>query len=222
MTVSTGPAFDLTAWLTPDASDALSRAMRRRSFAAGAIVYTQGDAGDEMFRVVSGSVRLSVRRHDGREIVFLLLRAGDFFGDSSMVDGGPRPQSAEALTAVELDVLSRAAFDELHRADRAYDLALLKLLSTQMRVVSERFAEASLSSLRARVARRILELAPLLRGGGGDVRLSQTEMAAMVGASRQSVNKVLGTMQREGILEIEHGSVGVLDLAAVRREAADD
>lgn len=196
--------------------------MRRRSFTAGAIIYTQDDPGDEMFRVASGSVRLSVRRHDGREIVFLLLRTGDFFGDSSMVDGGPRPQSAEALTAVELDVLPRAAFDELHHSDRIFDLALLKLLSTQMRVVSERFAEASLSSLRARVAKRILELTPLLRGSGGDVRLSQTEMASMVGASRQSVNKVLGTMQREGIVGIEHGSVVVLDLAAIRRDAADE
>jgi len=173
-----------------------------------------------MFRLIEGSVRLAVIRSDGREAVFMLFEPGDCFGDSSLVDGGARPQTAEALTNVWVDVLDREAFALLRAKFRAFDDALLKLLAKQMRMVSEQYTYSNLHDLRSRVAARLVEAA---RSFGTEVdggtrltlRLNQSELAAMAGASRQSVNKVLQRLQSEGLVTIEYGNVLVRDLSAL-------
>lgn len=223
----TDSTFDMFQWMTPEVKVAFGLAVRRRRYDAGQMIYVQGEPGLEMFRLVTGSIRMSVRRRDGREIIYLLFEPGDCFGDSSLVDGDPRPQTAEALTAVEADVLDRAAFDRLRADQRGFDDALLKLLSRQMRVVSAHYAGASLGSLTARVAGRISEAArafgePAEGGVRLSLRLSQSEVAMMVGASRQSVNKILQRFQADGLLTIEYGNILVRDLAAILRLAIDD
>lgn len=151
--------FDLLQWMDADVARAFKAAMFRRHYSAGQTLYFQGDPGDEMFRLISGSVRLSVSRSDGREIVHALFEPGDCFGDSSMVDGGPRPQTVEAQTDVVVDVIDMASFNRLRQAHRGFDDALLKLLALQMRFACMCFEEASLEDMSARVARRILDAA---------------------------------------------------------------
>lgn len=218
--------FDLLQWMDPDVAHAFQAALCRRRYAAGQLIYLQGDPGNEMFRLISGSVRMSVNRKDGREIIYILFEPGDCFGASSLVDGGPRPQTAEAQTDIEVDVIDLPSFNRLRQAYRGFDDALLKLLAKQMRVVSTHFEDASLDDVASRVARRILHAT---RAFGTDadggtrlsLRLSQTDIAHMVGASRQSVNKALQRFQSEGLLTIEYGNILVRDLEGIRRAAGN-
>lgn len=216
-------AFDLLQWSDADTAAAFARAAKRRSFGAGQVIYAQGEDGSEMFRIVSGLVRLSVGRSDAREVVFLFFEPGDCFGVSSLIDGGPRPQTAEADTGVALEVLDLTAFRRLREKHRSFDDALLRLLAIQMRTISGRYADTSLNGLRARIATRIIETARPRSDAGGQIqftlRLSQTELAAMVGASRQSVNKELQRLQTEGLVGLEYGNVVVHDAPALKRLA---
>ena len=197
-------------------------AMHRRRLPAGETIYIQGDAGTEMYRIERGSVRLSVLRRDGREIVLLFSQPGDCFGDSSLVDGGPRPQTAQAITDVELSVLGAAAFRELRRTSPGFDDAMLRLLATQMRAATAQYADSSLDSLRSRVVARILLSARSFGTAAEDgvrltLRLSQAELAMMVGASRQHVNKVLKRIEADGLIVIEYGNILVRDPGRLER-----
>ncbi len=219
-------SFDMASWLPAAQQQLFARLARRRTYRASQTIYTQGEAGEEMFRIIEGSVRLSVLGLDGREVTFLLFGPGDCFGVSSLVDGAPRPQTAEALTGVTIEAIDRAAFAELRQSGRAFDEALLRLLATQMRAVSIFYTEAQLASLRQRVLRRLDEAMNSFgtEGEGGmrlSLRLSHTELAAMVGSSRQSVGKILQQLQAEGLIRIEYGNILILDLAAFR-DGIDD
>lgn len=213
--------FDMAQWMDPAANAAFASCAARRSYAAGQTVYYQDDPGTEMYRVISGSIRLSSRQPDGREVVFLLFGANDFFGASSLVDARPRPQTAECLTPVELDVLSARDFAWLRAQHSTFTDALLRLLAQQMRVVSGRYARASLTALPGRVAERMIELAIADHDVDGTpaliFRLAQAELAAMVGASRQSVNKVLQLLQAHGAIRIAPREIALLDVAALTR-----
>lgn len=216
--------FDMLQWMDAEVAQAFKSAAFRRDYAAGQVIYVQGDPGAEMYRLISGSVRMSVSRGDGREVIYILFEPGDCFGDSSMVDHGPRPQTAEAQTDVVLDVIDMPSFKRLRERHRGFDDALLKLLARQMRVVSAYLEEATLDDVGSRVARRILDAMRSFGTGveGGmrlSLRLAQADIAHMVGASRQSVNRVLQRMQKQGLLTIEYGNILVHDPEGIRRIA---
>jgi CRP-like cAMP-binding protein len=217
--------FDLFQWMDEDVARAFTTVVSRRRYAAGQMIYVQDEPGREMFRLITGSVRVSVGRSDGREVIYLLFEPGDCFGDSSLVDGGLRPHTAEALSDVEVDILHLPDFNRLRAQHRGFDDALLKLLARQMRAVSTQYEEASLNNLTSRVAGRILVAARSFGAAvdGGvriSLRLSQSEIASMVGASRQSVNKIIRRFQSQGVLTIDHGAILVRDFALLSRAAS--
>ena len=215
-------AFDICRWMDPPAIAAFDAAVRLRSYRAGQVIYRQGEPGNEMYRIVSGSVRLSVGSSDGREVVFVIFRDGACFGDSSMVDGGARPQTAEAIGDTSVQMLDRAGFEALRRDHARFGDAMMRLLAAQMRAISEQFVDISLNDLATRIATRILRDAQAVDvQGDGEMRLAlrlpQSELASMVGASRQSVNKTLQRLQRDGLIVIDYNVIQVRDAEGLRR-----
>lgn len=204
--------FDMLRWMDAESRGAFAAAVHHRRFQAGQTIYLQGDAGEEMFRVDHGSVRLSLTRTDGREIVLLLLQAGSCFGNSSLIDAGPRPQTAQAVTDVELSVLDAAAFGRLRGAHRGFDDALMRLLAAQMRAATTHYADRSLDDLRSRVIARLL----LLAGLTPTLHLSQSELAMMVGASRQHVNRVLKGLENGKLIAIDYATIHIVDIERLR------
>lgn len=217
--------FDFTQWLSAEARAALAAAARVRRLPAGATIYAQGDAGDEMFRIVSGVVRLSVMQRDGRELLYQLFQPGDSFGTSTIVDDEPRPQTAEAYEDVELEVWSRRTLDELRRVHPSLNDALLRLLSRHMRLLSDYFAGFAFDELSCRLAQRIVDAidmfgVPVAGGHAFSRSINQGELALMVGGTRQSVNRVLRDFKREGLVTTRGNALIVTDLPAMRRIAA--
>ena len=214
--------FDLFLWLAPEAREDLIRAMRPRAFGAGQSIYCQGEPANDMYRISSGFVRLSVRAEDGGEAVFLLFGPGDFFGASSLVDDRPRPHTADALTAVTLDVLGARDFAALRAQHPSFGDALMRLFIGQMRAASRQLVNSRLHNLSARIAKRILELLDVAKlvhddGASPPVQIPQSELAAMVGTSRQSANKVLKSLQADGLIEVRRKTIVVVDAQGLAR-----
>lgn len=209
------------------ARKAFAAATHRRRYAAGQTIYLQGEVGAEMYRIVQGSVRLSVVRRDGRELVLLFLQPSDCFGDSSLIDAGPRPQIAQAIADVELAVLDIAKFRQLRRDQPSFDDALLRLLATQMRAAATQYADSSLDKLRARILARLLVSANsfgvTVEGGVRLAqRLTQSELAMMVGASRQHVNRILKGLEAEQLIALGYGNILIRDIGALERRLDED
>jgi len=217
--------FDMFQWISPEAQAAFAGHGHRKRFAEGQTIYMQGEPGAEMFRVMSGAVRLSVISQEGRELLYLLFEPGDCFGISTVVDGEARPHTAEAQLDVELMSLSRSAFNTLRAEFPEVNDAAMRLIARHMRMLSEYFANSNLEQIELRVAARIVEAARSFGQLAPDgirlsIHLPQNDLALMVGASRQSVNKVLQQFQDSGVLTIEYGTMIIRDLDRLHQLAS--
>jgi CRP/FNR family transcriptional regulator, cyclic AMP receptor protein len=212
--------FDIFRCLTTEAQEAFNLACRRRHFADGCRIYAQSEPANEMYRIVSGSVRMSVLRHDGREVLYLVLEAGDCFGVCSMLDRAPRHHTTTASGDVEVQILRREACERVRSQHGSFGDGLIRLVSGHTRLLSEYFVSSTLDELPCRVAQRLLKAQkPNMISGRGirlTVRLCQGELALMVGASRQAVNRVLQKFQEDGLISIEYGRVQVHDVDRLR------
>lgn len=211
--------FDIFQWLSAEAQESFNLAARRRHFSDGCRIYAQSETGDDMFRIVSGYVRMSVLRHDGREALHSMLEAGSCFGICSMLDGAPRHHTTTADGEVELQILRRDACVRLRSEHPSFGEGLVRHMARHTRLLCEYFASSTLDELPCRVALRLLKAHTTIITGNKlcrVVRLSQSEVALMVGASRQAVNKVLQRFQDDGLISIEYGSVHLRDIDRLR------
>ena len=209
--------FDLLQWMPPALQHEFLARLQRRQYRAGQFIYVQGSTGTEMYRLISGTVKISVLRHDGRQITYTLFESGDCFGQTSLVDNEPRPQSTEAAATVEVGVLTKADFHALSEQYPAFVRAITRLLSAQLRVVAQNYEVASLDTLPVRIVRKILQTyadAPRQSAPDGSplVRLSQSDLASMVGVSRQSVNRVLSQLQEVGLIQRGYGTLHITNM----------
>lgn len=213
--------FDFMQWLPDDAREAVTRHATIRHVPARSTIYSQSEPGDEMFRIRAGLVRLSVMQSDGRELFYQLFGPGDCFGTSSVVDRETRPQTAEAYEDVELQVFSRAMLDELRAKFPIINDALLRLLSRHMRLLSDYFAGFAFDELSCRLAQRLVDMIDTfgVDADGGvmlSIPISQTELATMVGNTRQSVNRALQSFKEAGLLTTVGSRLLVTDLPRLR------
>jgi CRP-like cAMP-binding protein len=221
MSISEPAPFDIFQWLPEQARIEFDAAARRRHYVQGEFIYGQGESGDEMFRLVSGAVRLSVTRSDGRELLYLHFQPGDCFGVSTLIDGEGRPQMAEAREDLELQVLGRAEFNRFRARYREFDDALLRLVTRHMRLLSGFFEDSNLEDVSARVASRIVATArsfgkPCEAGIELAINLSQAELALMVGSTRQTVNRVVQQFQKDGLVSVRNGRLVIHSIDELR------
>ena len=177
---------------------------RIRHYAAGQSIFTMGSPGDSMMLVLAGSVRISVPSIEGSELLLAIVYPGEFFGGIAVLDGKERTADAQALTDCELAIWDRAdVLDFLGRHPNALS-TLVEVL--HLRQTDQRIAEVALMHLPARLAKALLRISQLDSATDqsmSKIHLSQQEIANMIGAARESVNKYLREWQRSGILRIE-------------------
>jgi len=212
--------FDLQQWMPEELRHAFLARLKHRVYRAGQSIYRQNSPGIEMYRLISGTVKISVLRPDGHQITYTLFEPGDCFGQTSLIDGCPRPQSTEAASVIEVGVLTLTDFRTLCETYPAFLHAVACLLSAQLRVLAQNYEMASLDALPVRIVRKILQIhlgspRPLSAGAAPCVHLSQSELAAMVGVSRQSVNRVLAKLQRDGLIQRDYGALRIVDLTGL-------
>ncbi|MEP7105118.1 MAG: Crp/Fnr family transcriptional regulator, partial [Chloroflexota bacterium] len=154
----------------------------------------------------------------GNQVTFTLLGPGDVFGELALIDPtARRTATLTALEATETVVLTQPEFDQL-RGDRPeFASALVELLAERVRRLSDQLVEALYVPADTRVLRRLLTAADLYVGG--EVPLTQDELAGLAGTARATVNRVLRAEARKGTLELKRRRIRVLDRAALERKA---
>lgn len=218
--------LDLFQWLDLPIREAFTKAARTVIFNPGSLIYAQGDVGDTMFRIRTGLVRMSVIRPEGKQLLYQIFQAGDCFGTSSIVDGGPRPQMTEASTLCELQIISQSDLARLQAEYPNLSQALLKLMTAHMRHLSEYFAGSNLDGMVAWLAQRLFETATRFghdaEGGRTlDQLFSQSDFADMLGTSRQTVNKAMTELRRLGLIAMRGSKLHIVSMDALSAVAFD-
>jgi CRP/FNR family transcriptional regulator, cyclic AMP receptor protein len=203
--------------------EALARQMRSRRYRNGETIFHQDDPGDALHVVAEGAVKIVLpSAEDSEPAIIATLNPGDFFGALALLDGAPRSASAIALGRTQTLVLRRETFLDLINSDRSLRLALLASLSGEIRSITAHVQDLHFLDLPGRLARRILrESAGLTPEPDGSVRLpwpyTQSELAGMIGGSRQSVNRLLADLVNEGLIELQRDALVIPDPAALER-----
>jgi len=197
----------------------LSRGMRIRRFRRGETVFHVGDPGDALFIVMSGSIKITLPADSGDEAILATLRPGDFFGELALLDGAPRSATAIAIEATETYVLPRDRFRDLIATEPVMRDALLATMAAEVRRLTHHVEELHFLDITGRLASRLARLAN--ESGAtpqpdGSIRLAgpltQGDLAAMIGCTRQSVNKLLGMFTDDGLIRLERDRIVVLNL----------
>lgn len=195
-------------WLVQDFS--------RREFRQGDSIFHQGDPGEVMYLVESGQVRVFFLGDEGQEVTVIICGAGDIFGEMALIDDLPRSASAAALEDTVAYALSRDNFRKHMRHTAQLALNFMKALSLRVRYTSQLVGNLALLDVPSRLARKLLDLAHMHgesqpeRGIRINVALTQSELANMIGTTRESINKALGHFKRQSLIRIEHGYITIL------------
>lgn len=204
--------------------DKLAARLRSRRFRRGEVMFHRGDPGTTLYLIAEGRVKVTVPTDEGADVVLTVLRPGDLLGELAVFDGAPRSASAVALEPVTVWTLHR---DDLLGClqDPATAAAMLAALARRLRRADELVEDLSSLALDARLARVLLRLAEDHGedGHGGtviDVPLTQSDLAAMTGATRPPVNLLLGAYQDAGIIRFAGRAIVVRDASALRLRAA--
>jgi CRP/FNR family transcriptional regulator, cyclic AMP receptor protein len=198
-----------------------------RSFPRHARLFHQGDPGSGLYVLASGLVKVIVTSEDGEEMVLVTLGPGEALGELSIVDGGPRSASAEALEPTVALIITRPVLLELATRDPALTEALLQALGGLLRRLTEQASDLVFLDLPGRMAKLLAGLAAergteTPEGIELDANLTQSDLAGMVGASRQSVNQILQGFARRGYLQVQGRRIVVHRLDLLRRRAGLD
>src|SRR5688572_27456662 len=207
--------------LEADALERLASSMRTRRFRRGEVIFHIGDPGDALFVIVSGEVKISLPSDTGEEAILATLGPGEFFGELALLDGAARSASASALSATETVVLPRDRFRELIATEAAVRDALLAAIAGELRRLTTHVEELHFLDITGRLAARLVRLAKdsgtTLPDGGIRLRtnLTQGDLAAMVGCTRQSVNKLLGQFTDDGLVRQDREGIVVTDMVGL-------
>jgi CRP/FNR family transcriptional regulator, cyclic AMP receptor protein len=211
--------------LTPRDLDDVVRHVRTRGYSRGTTIFHKDDPGGLLYVILKGAVSITLPSSEGKDLVLAILSAGDFFGELSLFDEEPRNATA---IAVEDDtqtlILPRGDFLELVRSHPEMAINIMALLSRRLREADSLAQDAALLDLPGRLARRLLELAQHHGKRDGDriqisLRLTQSELAALVGATRVATNRQLQRFQQQGALEWHAQHITLLKPALLRRLA---
>jgi CRP-like cAMP-binding protein len=201
--------------LPPEVRATVLAQMKRRSFAAGEVIYRAGSHSFSQYQIIDGLVQFRGLTAEGKEVLYVVYGPGDCFGYTSAINGHTRSKDAIASGNVVLNCLGKREFDALRDRFPVIDRTLTIALSYRMRELSDRY-ETGARALQQRLASQIIFLANYtskLDGdfAGFDLALTHEMLATSVAATRQSVNKLLREWGKLKIVEYHYGRIHILD-----------
>jgi CRP/FNR family transcriptional regulator, cyclic AMP receptor protein len=210
--------------LTDDEAAELHAAGRRRSYASAVTLFYEGDDSGPVVVLLSGRVKVATLGAGGREAIVAVRSAGDLIGELSAIDGGPRSSTVTTLEPTEVLLMPGSAFAALLERHPRIALVLLRMVAARLRYADSQQAQYATQDVVGRVAIRLLELGERFGVAADDrieiaLPISQEELAAWTGSSREAVSKALQVLRSLQIVETGRKHITVLDADALRRRA---
>ena len=203
-------SINLFSSLSDDLLVQVQKRMRARQVERGEILFLEGESGERMYYIQSGLIKVFKTSPDGKEQVLRLFRAGDTFNEVPMFDRGPNPASAMAMEEGVVYALYRADIQHLLDTYPALAASVIQVLASRLRHLVGLVEDLSFRHVKSRIARVLLtyntEPAP-----ESPHRLTQQELAAIVGTAREVVGRALKALELEGALQLDQGHITILN-----------
>lgn len=208
----------------PDAAEALAKDLEIVDVRKGDVLFNEGEPGDSLYIVITGKIKLGRRAADGRQNLIALMGPSDMVGELSLFDPGPRTATATAVTDTRVARLRKQALRPWLSNRPEIAEQLLRVLARRLRRTNDALADLIFTDVPGRVAKNLLQMAGKFGSRDGGVLrvthdLTQEELAQLVGASRETVNKALADFASRGWLRLDGKSVIVLDPERLARRA---
>ena len=214
----------LFAALDDDATESLRASMQQVQLVRAEVLFAEGDQGDRLYVILEGKIKLGRTKSDGRESLLAVLGPGEMFGELSLFDPGPRTATATSVGDSVLIGLGHEAIQPWLLQHPQVAFTLLNALARRLRRTNDSLADLVFSDVPGRVAKALLDLSTRFgRPTDGGVlvahELTQEELAQLVGASRETVNKALADFAGRGWLRLEARAVVLLDSERLRHRS---
>ena len=185
-----------------------------RAYERGAVILKEGDVADSVYVIVSGQVKVYLvdPNDPAREVILKTLKSGDFFGELPLFDPAPRNASVAAMEPCQLQVLTFRAFQRAIQGSPEIAQHVMATLAARLRHANQKIGTLAMMGIAGRVSRTLLELAIVSNGQRvvGEP-FTQKDLASMIGASREMVNRTLHDLQEDGMISIHRKSITMLD-----------
>jgi CRP/FNR family cyclic AMP-dependent transcriptional regulator len=193
-----------------------------RSYRKNQIIFLEEETGSYMYLVSSGKVKVSKAGAGGKETILAIHRAGDFFGEMSLLDGKTAPATVSAMEDAKIISVSGSDFHKYLMHNEKVLLQIINVLCARLRQVWQTQSMSS-STAEARIRNGILQLARRhgirdARGTIIDLKITHQELAEMVGTSRETVTRVLARLREEGIIQVDQRRITLIDSKALQAE----
>ena len=200
--------------LSPSQLDSMGAHMAMRVFEKGEVILRQGDSADSIYIIVAGQVKVYMTdEHDThREVIVNTLGAGNFFGEIPLFDQEPRSASVAALERTHVQTLSYLTFKKVIEQSPDIGRKLMATMAARLRHADRQIGTLALMNISSRVSRTLLELAIMSNGQRvvGEP-FTQKDLAGMVGASREMVNRTLKSLTEKGYIAVQRKSITILN-----------
>lgn len=202
--------------------EVLAGRLGQRTFGRGVIIFHKESPGDTTYIIESGKVRIFVLSESGQEISVRICGAGEVFGELSMLDGLPRSAGAMAMEETHVLTLQREDVQELLDAYPHMARGVITTLTARVRYTTQYAENLCFLDVEGRVAQRLLELVDqygvqTAEGMEITLQITQSDLASLVGATRERVNKVLAAFRHQGLIELDAERITVRDRRGLKR-----
>ena len=203
-------SFDLFVGLTPEQLSALNNQLHRKVFPSGSNLMTAEQSGEVVYFILEGTVKIYVEQADGTTIILAILGPGNTLGEMSVVDNAGRSANVVTIENSTLLWMDRAAFQQSLRTIPGIAFNLARILSGRLRLANEQIQALAALEVENRVARQLLAFAQQYGQTlpGGDIlipiRLTQSDIAGLVGASRERINQVIVAYKEWKYISVDH------------------
>lgn len=188
---------------------------KERQLAPGEVLFEQGDIGDTLYTILSGSLEFSMISSDGRKMTLDVMRKGAVFGEIALFDPGERTATVTAVEKSKVWAIRNADVLQALKSNPDLGLEMVQLAGKRMRWMHSQLNEQVFLALPVRLARKILHLTEGDPDPKPTLKLSQAELAEFVSASREAVSKTLAVWKRDNVINLPRGGVQLLDRAAL-------
>ena len=198
--------------LSDDEMDSVTSIANKRSYPKNTIIINEGDETDSLYLILSGKVKIVLSDEDGKEITISILEPNNYFGELSLIDEEPRSARVVTMEKCQFSIIHKSDFNHVLDNHPALVRNLLKDLTKRLRMANKNIESLALMDVYGRVARTLLQFSV----EEGDVRviherLTQKDIANMVGASREMVSRIFKDLTTGGYITIESGKITIND-----------